>query len=245
MSRKFVLYGEANQGKSTIIGHITATACDIDAEKMENYFYGKFGSAYHPDLLYSWIINKDTTISENGFDDLNGETREISRFNAFSKTITTAYRSIKFKLADEQIEFCLIDTPGSDRYRNQRDRGLYGADVGVFCVEIGEVLKDSFNEQYIETQNVWPLFQRINPRAEKYPIILLTKMDLHPYEEAYELACQKIYDLCSYSNFNTSIIPVSVDVFGRSSVNIFPNGKEFTWYHGPTFLDKIAQLCRG
>lgn len=244
MSKKFVLYGEANQGKSTIIGHIISTACNLDLDKYENHFYRKFGRNYHEDLLYSWMINRDTFISEKGINDLTGEHKTVSKFNAFAKTITTAYRSIKFKLADDEIEFCLIDTPGSDRYRNMRDKGLQGADVGIFCVEIGEVLKDSFNETYVEKQDVWPVFWHVNHGSQMFPIVVLTKMDLHPYKEAYDEACRKFQEFSGYNNINTAIIPVTVNVARRSSMNVFPDTRRFDWYGGPTLLDKIGEICK-
>ena len=59
MKRNVVLYGNSNQGKSTIFGYLFVELCDVGGiDKFESYFKRELPK-YNPALLYTWIANKD------------------------------------------------------------------------------------------------------------------------------------------------------------------------------------------
>ncbi len=59
MSSKVVFFGEADYGKSTLIGYLYACSLGLDMNKVEARLKQKLGANYSPEVLYSSLINPD------------------------------------------------------------------------------------------------------------------------------------------------------------------------------------------
>lgn len=238
MKKNVVFYGNANQGKSTLIGHIISTYHKFDLDKFEKYFKAEFGTAYNPALLYTWIINKDYFESRSVPDDLTGMLKDVIVFRETGSTMTTVTnRNITMEIAGQTEHFTIIDTPGHDEFADERDRGLALGDIGVFCVEIGEVLKDEFNSSHFDKFEIWSKF------SGRTPIILLTKTDLNLSEKEYIRAAERVKQLGNYGN-DVLIIPVAVIVGKRCSFNVLTRAPETPWYHGDILIEAIQRFSQ-
>jgi len=240
MKKNIVFYGDSNHGKSTLVGYIITILDkwkESDFSKREMFFRGKFGQFYRPDLFYTWIINRDNYKSKEIIHDLTGEKVIENVINEPGESLNNYSRTFLIDLQDSKENITFYDTPGQRSRVNIRDEALAIGDIGIFCVEIGEVLKDSFNEKHFEDFEIWTNFV---PKAK--PIILLTKTDKylnkHKSEVDYNEASERIKRYGKY-NDDIIIIPVAVLVDERRSYNIFNKANETPWYSGILLFDAI------
>jgi translation elongation factor EF-1alpha len=239
MKRNIVFYGNANHGKSTLIGHMVSELKNpkIDLDKMERYYKEQFGYHYRPDLLYTWLMNRDKWKSGLVPDELTGILTEGHIINETGESLDNVLRAVTLEIDSNNVDFTFIDTPG--QHPETRDKVLHLGDVGVFCVEIGQVLKPDFDESYFDEYEIWTKITNIpNPN----PIIILTKVDEHFSEEAYLEAVEKIRILGNYNE--SPIIPISVIVKERRSINVFSKSAETSWYNGHTLIDSIKRFAQ-
>ena len=239
MKSNIVFYGNANHGKSTLIGHMVAEmkSPQINLDKMERFYRQEFGYLYRPDLLYTWLMNKDKWKSGLVPDELTGIYKEGHIINETGESLDNTLRAVTLEIGGKDVDFTLIDTPG--QHPETRDKVLHLGEMGVFCVEIGQVLKPDFNDSYFDEYEIWSKITNI-PNAK--PIILLTKIDGHFSEEAYLEASEKVR---IYGDYDESpIIPIAVIVKERRSINVFGQSAETPWYDGPTVIDTIKQFAQ-
>ena len=59
MKNKVVFFGEADYGKTTLVGYLLSKAENLDMDKVEKRVQAKLGSNYDEGLLYSSLINED------------------------------------------------------------------------------------------------------------------------------------------------------------------------------------------
>ena len=59
MEPKVVFFGEANHGKSTVIGYLYATTAQMDMDRAAGQLQQRLGRDYDPRILYSSLINPD------------------------------------------------------------------------------------------------------------------------------------------------------------------------------------------
>ncbi|MDR2600424.1 MAG: hypothetical protein LBC73_09130 [Oscillospiraceae bacterium] len=232
MKKNIVFYGNANHGKSTLIGYIVAELNPkIDLDKMEKYFRREFGDAYNPKLLYTWLVNKDKYKAGVIPNELTGILVPIKVINETGESINNALRSVSLEINNESMDFTFIDTPG--QHPETRDKVLQLGEVGVFCVEIGQVLDEEFSEEYFEKYEIWSKF------SGEQPIVLLTKIDAHFTEKKHNDAVEKIKLCCNYDD--PIIIPTAVLVSERRSLNVFQTSQDTFWYEGDTVIDAIKK----
>jgi len=240
MRKNIVFYGNANHGKSTMIGYILAALKTprIDLDKMERYFRAEFGRDYNPNLLYTWLINKDKYKSGLIPDELSGVWTEGFYLNVTGESLRHVLRPVALEIEGENVDCTFIDTPG--QHPEERDKVLHLGEVGVFCVEVGQVLDPDFDESYFDEYEIW---SKIVPSAK--PIILLTKIDLegHNTEEAYREACEKIRVFGEYDE-DTPIIPVAVIVKERRAMNVLERSEGTPWYTGNSLIDAVKRSAQ-
>lgn len=234
MKRNVVFYGNSNQGKSTLFGYIFVEACDIGGiEKFENFFKREL-PRYNPALLYTWVANKNIFISKKSVNEWTGEPENKFVFNESGMSIDIFERGIPLEIDGKKEIFTFFDTPGQDEYHAQRDKGLEYGDIGVFCVEMGEVLKGAADGNHFRVYDVWPKISRSKP------IIALTKIDIdgRTGKEDYLEACRRIRETGGYDE-ETIIIPTCVMAREKRSMNVLGAAPETAWYTGPSLIDAI------
>lgn len=238
MKRNVVLYGNSNQGKSTLFGYLFVELNDVGGvEKFENYFKREL-PRYNPALLYTWIANKDYFLKKSTVNEFTGEQEDRFVFNESGMSIDVFERGMPIEIDGKREIFTFFDTPGQDQFHTQRDKGLEHGDIGVFCVEMGEVLKGAVDENHFRTYDIWPKISR------KKPIVVLTKIDIddHTGKEDYDKACALIREKGGYGE-DLIIIPTCVVAKEKRSANVLSRSEITPWYDGPTLLDAIKEAA--
>ncbi len=225
MAKSIVVFGMAHSGKSTCIGYMY----NKTREKDPNYDFEKY-----VDELKREVLEYD---SSRDYGYLVDEFIE-ERIRTKGKTGTSKKIHLKpIELGDAKIT--VIDTPGSEHRATQRQKGMYYGDIGVFCVEIGQLTSEEFFTKkrlitsFMATLVLWSKFKRRT-------IIALTKMDLCDYQEdVYLKACEIINQLCGIVNVS-AIIPISVNVREREAHNIYHKSLKMPWYQGVTLANALV-----
>lgn len=225
-----VFFGQADAGKSTLAGYLVAR-------------YGK-------DFSLSRFISK-----------MKREYPDYITRLAFSSIMNTNRDEIKLlhKLNTRDLHLrkivipalgnvTIIDTPGSELFRKQRERGMFYGSIGIFFMEINNILDHKYS---IETLAPIALWSRLE---NKHIIFLLTKFDMADYkEELYNIALDKVHDICNFFGFegNVTVIPTAVDVDRIETLsdyqldtedlgeNILSHSKKMPWYKGSTVIEAV------
>lgn len=240
MKNKVVFFGEADYGKTTLVGFLLSKAENLDMDKVEERLKAKFGSNYDEGLLYSSLINEDYLHSNTNTEI---ETFDISDYpNAVEGT-----KVIKDSDEESVIEITringnkverttIVHTKGIMNRLNTHVRGVRNISVdGVNIVavdtpghvrflrerEIGMSLGDVgvfclaidkvLSDDFSEVLFRYTDLWRMYHVNRKF-IYLLTMCDLSEYrEEDYKTACDKIRKYCKVVD-----VEHSDDVFGIS-----------------------------
>ena len=292
MEPKVVFFGEANHGKSTVIGFLYAELLNINMDKVERGLKERIGTDYDPCILYSSLINSDviqrinteevkeieytpnlkegTKFIKNTEDEQIIETTCVigNRAKVITKThrkrfikglnsIAHHLRNIQIDDFGEPIKITVIDTPGHVGFLPGREIGMSMGDIGVFCLEIKEVLDDDFSGFAFEYPD---LFSQYNEKRKL--IYLLTKFDdaganSHYTEADYDKACRRIKKYCKRVTVEArvglgeiitavdddiaAIIPVAVKPKERCGINLIAHNDMTSWYKGSTLIEAIKE----
>lgn len=224
-----VVFGKAHSGKSTLIGYIHSLKND--------YFYTEtklkdiMGSNYDASMFYAYQLD----------DSKNERSQQIEIRGSHIIHIRKTTLSNNHKVT-------LIDTPGREHFKKQKEKGIYYGDIGIFCLELSDVASDNFLTEYNENKNnkeplefsyimssliLWSSF------ANKKIIVVLTKSDLCDYSEAlFRKAEEKVHKICKNANINSiEVIPIAIIVNERKGHNINEKTDKFNWYSGKTLCD--------
>jgi translation elongation factor EF-1alpha len=230
----FVFFGPANVGKSTMIGYMqTYNLSDERFFNEINKIKRKLGIHYQKDRLFSYFVDDAKDEYSKNIEKSHGETKGTSKYSHIT----------------EMGEIFLIDTPGGNKYEGQRFKGISLANIGIFAIEIKQLLKlqkeyskDNLNE-YLKTVkeffSSWYVWQKLH--GTKNSIILLTKYDSFPSEDYYNEA-KKVLENIIGVNVDVEVIPTSIDVNSEnhSDINIFKKLEE-SWYKGRTLMQVIDE----
>lgn len=234
----YVFFGPANVGKSTIMGfiktfHLNEASFSNEIDRIKK----KLGNNYISDRLYSYFVDeaKDEYKKNDG---KIGVTKGTSKYAHIAK----------------MGDFYLIDTPGGEGYESQRFKGISLADIGIFAIEIKQLLNlrednsETSFKKYIKTIQhffaSWYVWQKLF--GNNNSIILLTKYDSYPSEEYYAEAKKVLISIIGNNN-DIPIIPTSIGVNNefREDINIYTKLKS-DWYKGKTLMEAIDEkyeLC--
>jgi len=233
----YVIFGPANVGKSTIVGYIKTYQFSNEMfQKSISNIKHKIGSQYRADRLFSYFVDdaKDEYIKNSVVS--TGDTKGTSKYTH----ITTI------------DDFYLVDTPGGNDYEVQRFKGISLANIGIFAIEIKQLLKFESemddNDQKVELQSIrmffssWYVWKKLHGTDDI--IILLTKCDAFPEEEDFFHAKETLERIIGNCN-GIEIIPTSILVNSedRSDVNIFKKW-DCNWYSGKTLIEELEQKRR-
>ncbi|MEH2932185.1 GTP-binding protein [Candidatus Ventrimonas sp. KK005] len=224
-----VFFGQADAGKSTLAGYIISR---YDKEfKLSKFIESMIADNPKCDisLAFSAIMNTNKDEVENS--------RHLN-----SKSLHLR----KIQLPFEKVT--IIDTPGSENYRKQRERGMYYGNVGIFFMEINNVLEHKYKIDTIAPIALWSKLEK------KRMIFILTKLDLIGYsEDAYFRALREVEDICGYFGFNDNytVIPTAIEVERISErnkdeldgidlgENICSKSSKMPWFNGQCLIDTI------
>ena len=224
-----VIFGKAHSGKSTLIGYLLTKSKNYKTDKLEyleKTFRKQLGVNYRPSDFYRYIV------------DVNKDERVKSKKDKLGATIDYHIRKIKLP---EIGEITVIDTPGDEHREKNKLRGMYYADVGVFCIEMQDVISDDFytpGKHYslmLSSLMLWMAFKK------KKIIVALTKADLCGFcFDDYNKAKERIFRLCADVSINVKIIPISIDVDNRLAHNLLEKSSFFSWYNGETLCEALV-----
>lgn len=226
VAKSVVVFGMAHSGKSTCIGYMYNKTRekdpDYDFEKYVNSLRREL-SAYDSSRDYGYLVD------------------EFIEERIRTKTKSGTSKKIHFKPVElGDIKITVVDTPGSEHKSKQRQKGMYYGEVGIFCIEINQLTSEEFFTKkdlfttFMATLILWSKFNRRT-------IIALTKMDLCDYqEESYLKGCQIINQLCDMINVS-AIVPISINVKGRTGHNIYNKSPEMSWYRGKTLAEALME----
>lgn len=227
MSQSVVIFGMAHSGKSTLMGYLIAHNENIDVDNLENLLKKRYGADYDEEQIYAYIVNTH-----------KDEIRKTN--NNSGSTKSNHYKKITI---DENI-ITIIDTPGFEHKDKDRKKGMFYSDIGVFCIELSQIIDDNFLntnrlEQIIPQLMLWT-------HLKKEVIILLTKTDLVDYSKnEYNKAINNIQYLCSEINLEAQIIPVSINTLTRNSHNILSvSTTKMPWYRGEAFYNILKEKLK-
>lgn len=229
MKNKVVFFGEADYGKTTVIGYMLSKAENLNMDKIEKRLQEKLGRNYDEGLLYSSVINEDY-LQSNTTTEMNVlELSEIPDVKEGTKVIkdTEDESVIEItRIAGSKVEVTTItNTKGLVNRLNTRVRGVRNIsidDVNIVAVdtpghvlflkerEIGMSLGDVgvfclaidkvLSDDFSEVLFRYTDLWRTYHVNRKF-IYLLTMCDLCQYsEEAYITACNKIRQFCKFVN---------------------------------------------
>ncbi len=222
---RVVFFGEADHGKSSLIGYLFSRSGDVDMDRHEAELREDLGKYYKNDYLYSSLVHPFVL--------------DVADSNM-------RYRTRKYHLRDLVIHgdypiiITLIDTPGQlgvryKRARSNQEYGISKGKIGVFCLEITHLLDDNCSD----------VFSRIKPwfafHKNQRIIIALTQMDRVDFgEDAYNKAVKKIHRFIKEDKV-AAIVPVAIDFKKRQGCNIFTLGEQTPWYTGRSLIDNIIE----
>jgi len=247
MNPNVVFFGDANYGKSTVIGRIYAENHNIDMDKVKETLYRKLGKdLYADDWLYPSLVNPQTIESVRRGKKAASESHEV--------------RNIEIEFSGIPTKTSFIDTPGQKEYDIDATVGMEMGNIGIFCLSIEKVLADNFNGDIFVRSDT---FSEIHPNSKL--IYLLTKFNLPlaGYKKSsYERACEKIIKHCrvvevmkneapfgveieeryiTHERNDVAIIPVAVefDTKEKEGVNLFFRSAKTPWYSGLTLVEAV------
>ena len=217
-----VLLGEADHGKSTLMGYMYAESQGIDMDEQRRELEEELVKEPIDDYLYSSLVNAIVVETQGG----------LERFS-------TRRRNLKDFVVDYQgqpLLISMIDTPGHAKYLSHQEYGATKGQIGVFCLKAEHILDSGFDGSIFDRTRLW---FAAHPGLKL--IIALTKFDNQNYsEENYLLAKQMIERYIPLSQIN-SIIPIAIDCLNRTGENIFKPSALMPWYTGPVLIEAISE----
>lgn len=221
----------ANAGKSTCIGYIYNKTLEQDPGYcFENYIQS----------LQVQLPSYDCSRDYGYLVDENQNERIKVRS---SKTGTS--KQVHYKHIDiGGVGFTAIDTPGSAHRRHQRQKGIYYGDIGVFCIEINQLISDDLfmkKDLYASLIATLLLWNKYHGST----IIAITKMDTCEFrEEAFRMGCEVLRQICGDEIKISTIIPISVEVRERRGHNIDKSSERMLWFEGDTLHEAISKYSQ-
>lgn len=225
-----VFFGQADAGKSTLAGYIIS---QYDKDFRLSKFLESMKKA-NPEcdlrLAFSSIINTNK--------DEVGDSQHLNSRSLHLRKIELPFDNVT-----------IIDTPGSENYRKQRERGMYYGDVGIFFMEIKNILEHKYKVDTIAPIALW---SKLNKRM----VFILSKFDFVDYSEAaYIKALDELKTTCNFFGFNgeVTVIPTAIEVNKLRELNneqldsadlgenICSKSDKMPWFDGLSVVDTISE----
>lgn len=227
----FVFFGPVDVGKSTMIGYLYSSSLSKEKyEKEVNRIREEVGDNFRSNRFFTYFV--DTTRDEY--------TKQTDKENTYGT-------SKKMHLA-RYGDFDLIDTPGGADYARQQYKGLSMASIGVFAIEIGELIESQdgnadisnfkkFND-FFSTWFIWKKMHGI-----RNTIIILTKYDIYQGKDYYDKAISNLKGILGDDIDQTIIVPTGIETEKRDDINVLKK-MDAPWYNGMCLLDVLKEKCQ-
>lgn len=217
-----VVFGKAQSGKSTLLGYLYSQLNrNFNIYEFEKNIMNELGCDYVPSYLYAYIMDE-------------------TRYERFVRkgTRTMHVRKILF---DENTRVTIIDTPGVEHYTISKQRGVFLGDIGIFCLELIDVISEDFLVSSKENNTIISSLLLWANLGHKSIIVALTKCDKSKcLVEDYRIATERVNELCGKTKINSvTIIPISVIVSQKIGNNIVGRSSEFSWYRQDTLYEAL------
>lgn len=231
MKKNVTFYGMAHSGKSTCIGYLYNEML----EKNKDYDFERYIEKlkctlqdYDDSRDYGYLV--DEYIYE----------RVKTRSGKTGTSKQIHYKNINLG----ELSFTAIDTPGSAHRRHPRQKGMFYGDVGVFCIEIKQLISDDLffkKDLYATLLSTLLLWNKYHGST----VIAITKMDTCSFsEEAYQLGCEILHQICCDNITIDAIVPISIEVKNRISHNITSKSNKMIWYKGDSLKEILINSLR-
>lgn len=227
----FVFFGPVNVGKSTMIGYLYGSSLNKDRyEKEVAKIKYVTGENFRSDRFYSYFV-------DTAKDEYTKQTENENTFGTSKKMHLARYG-----------DFDLIDTPGGADYARQQYKGLSMASIGVFAIEIGQLIEDQgantairsfkkFND-FFSTWFIWKKMHGI-----RNTIIMLTKYDIYQGKEYFDKAVSYLKNIIGEDIDQTIIVPTGIETEKNDDINVLKK-MDAPWYKGMCLLDAFKEKCR-
>lgn len=242
MKNKVVFFGEADYGKTTLIGYMLSKAENLDMDRVERRVQERLGTNYDEGLLYSSLINENylqsNTVEETNTFDLSEYPDAVEGSKIVKDTEEETILEIT-RISGKKVEVTdIVHTKGLINRLNTRARGVRNISLlGVSIVAVdtpGHVLFLRERETGMSLGDVGVFCLAIDKvlsddfsevlfrytdlwhtyHVNRKFIYLLTMCDLCNYrEEDYITACNKIRQFCKFVN-----VEHNEEAFGTSFV---------------------------
>lgn len=245
MTLKFTLFGAAHAGKSTIAGLMAWKADPEGSRRQIEKARAAIGSVFDEAQALAYLVDVS--------DDERRKLRDPGSEGSAKYKVSTSRRlhivRTVLEPGSELGDFDVIDTPGGWQFeRNQRTRGMFYSDVGVFVIEATVAVNPRFTEFSTESRSMYETFGALFTWAALRPdeplVIAISKMDQVGFEKAqFEKAKAKISALLGGMS-KPIFVPISINVRERSSINVFDADPDFEWHHQGTLVAAIGRAAK-
>ncbi len=222
-----VVFGKAQSGKSTLLGYLRSELDkDFNIDNFELQVRAELGRDYEPSYLYAYIMDQGKDERKKRKGTRNIHVRRIPFINNNHITV--------------------IDTPGAEHEKLPRQKGVYLGDIGVFCLELSDVISDDFMFSSRENSTILSTLLLWSNLGHKNIIVALTKCDKVNYSENdYLIAKERVISLCGRTKIShVTVIPISIIVSQKKGFNITRKAQEFSWYQEDTLFDTLIHKVK-
>ena len=219
-----VVFGKAQSGKSTLLGYLYSQMNEnFNICEFEKEMQVELGVNYEPSYLYAYIMDE-------------------SKYERIARkgTRNMHVRKISF---NENTRVTIIDTPGAEHHKIPKQRGVYLGDIGIFCLELNDVISDDFMTSSKENASIMSTLLLWSNLGHKSIIVALTKCDKSNYSEVdYRIARERVNQLCGKTKIDSvTTIPISIIVSQKKGMNIVDVTQEFIWYRDETLYEALTR----
>ena len=239
-----VIFGPIHSGKTSLMGFIKASCMSREerenAERQIERELTDKSVKYKDEDKYTYYITTD-----------KDEVTTDSKQNSIGTTKRMHIKNVAhIPNGDVEADLIFIDTPGQNSVRTWKDRyeGIYMGDIGVYVVDVNEVIgiadlnRDS--EEYVNAINelfsylyLWKTTKSMND-----VIIVLSKIDtVAPVDVQY--AKETIEAMKHFKN--VPVIPIGINFVNDTDYNILTFDNVKGYYQGITFVKKLFELLNG
>ncbi len=233
---KFTIFGPAGHGKSTLAGYLLWRTEPEAAEHQIAHAKRTLGASFDAAQALAYLVD----LSEDERARVKERDQSTSKRLHIARAVTAVERG--------NMSFDIIDTPGGWKYASdQRLRGLFYADVGVFAIEAlaeapppwARLARD--DKGMTETFGALLTWAALRPNAPL--IVVVTKMDRVGHQRAAFDRTRRHVKAVLGDALKPQFLPVSIDVkarIGRNLTNI--DAPLADWYRGSCLADAITGL---
>lgn len=232
-----VVFGPIHSGKTSLMGFIKAACMNkeerIRADRQIRLELNDKGIKYKFEDKYTYYISTDRD--------------EIATDSSQSSIGTTKRMHIKnithIPIDDVEADLIFIDTPGQNTVKTWKDRyeGIYMGDVGVFVIDINEIIHmadlNQDTEEYASALNELfsYLFLWKATKQTQDVVIVLSKIDTLSSMDDILYAKETIEEMTCFKDI--PVIPIGIDFENDTDYNILNAN-----HHDVTFIKKLFDL---